>query len=924
MNFIADQETSESISKYFEFSVDDKDGALECKAPNLSYEVVVDPGDSSSLVASTGAVSWGGSWPVCSATITPKTGERGAVHIKIKFNDGNPLATAERVFQLKVNGVNKPPEILTDIGSQTVPEDGSLTVNFEVRDLDFTAANSSDYRCDSTRLTYSSGNTALVAAVGRVVWDPTASWPFCKGVITPNANANGTVNLTFTVTDPGGLSASKTFQLSITPQNDTPVGNVVCDSNSASDIIKAGRTGNWSVSCSGASDVDLETLTYSLHRDAASPFNSSSNFACPAAINGPSLSQAFSTTDHGTCKYKARACDSSGACTSNSLRFVEITSYRLNLSLGSAKPTLSDSCVVSNTLNFEASTNISSFSYSATLVQQDSASGPSGIAAVPSSKSVGSETDNIPLVANVVSGFLLATPAKDTISSTFKTVFNVTGGTFSGGTQGGSASGNTISNSLTSALYTIERRLENLTVKPMGDFSVTGLSVDGFQTEYASTPSMCRRCNSATYASISAGSLHSCLIDGSVSKCWGRNDGRLGLASAYGQNNYTYPMTTSVSFSSHSTSGFVPLQVAGGKDFTCALGLAGTSNQIRCTGDNVSGQLGLASAQKAFTNAVSFPAGESPVAISVSKTGTHACAISNSSSVQGRIFCWGANESGQLGNGSSTTSAGTVYSVSKGDLTDQNSKIFSMTTGRSHTCAIQFQSSNSTSQAFCWGKNNFGQLGVGGAVNSQLPLFVNVNDDPVQISAGDNHTCALTKNKEVYCWGDNSVGQLGIGNTTSSASPVKISSSLTFVQISAGSNHTCALTHDSKVYCWGLGTSGQLGVGKVTTNDQESGEDCNSGIGVANITFCKQSPSIIDPAPSTTPVTISAGDLHTCMMTIEGYVYCWGANTEGQLGTSNKSQVSSPAAVCSSGTQCTTSGQLTTPRPRICSRYLIP
>lgn len=918
MSAISDQTTSEATSKYIEFGVGDIDGPLECKSPNLSYSVITDPGDTADLVEATGAVVWGGTWPVCSATVTPKTLKSGTTHIKFSLNDGNPLSTAERTFKLTVIGSNHAPTIKTAIGNQSVVEDSTVSVNFEVEDIDKVIANDPSYTCTTDRLSYSSGNTALVASTGRVTWSGT--WPNCTGTIAPTLNANGTVNMTFTVSDPGGLSASKVFQLTITAQNDPPTGTVVCDSNSTTDIVKAGRTGNWTLSCTGASDVDGETLTYTLVRDAGSPFGNSAGFSCPASYTGATLSQAFSTSEYGTCKYKARACDAANTCTNDTAKFIEITSYQLSMS-SLSKPALSSSCVVSSTANFTISPNIASINYTTTT-------GLSGISSSTGTKNFSSTTDSVNFSASINSTYQIASPpTKDTSATATTASFTVTSGTFVLGTQGGSGTGNTISNSITSA-YSVERKLEKLAVKTLGNFTITGISLDGYQSEYATTNSVCRHCTSTSYASISAGSLHTCVVDNAVSKCWGKNSGQLGLASSNSSNTYTIPTTTSTSSSTNTTSGFTPLQMASGKDFTCALGRnSSNAEEIRCVGSNSSGQLGLSASQTAFTNKVTLT-GQTPIGVAASKTGSHACAITNqtSPSVSGKVFCWGLNDYGQLGTGNTTSSgsSGTVYEVSQGAFTDQNSNVSSIAVGKSHTCAVQYQTSSSTSQVFCWGRNSSGQLGTGNAIDADRPVSLNLNEDVVQLTAGENHTCALTRAGEILCWGDNSVGQLGLGSVTSQPSPVKISSSQKFVQVSAGANHTCALNEDSGVYCWGLGTSGQLGVGKVTTTDQAAGEDCNSLTGVANITFCKQTPSPIDPAPTTTPVNLTAGENHTCIMTIEGNVYCWGANTDGQLGTANKSQVSSPAAVCGSSSSNNCTGQFTTPRPRMCSRYNIP
>lgn len=99
---------------------------------------------------------------------------------------------------MTVTGVNHPPEILTSIPSQSVNEDSSVAVSFQVKDINEPAGGHSDYVCPGARLSYESGNTGIVAASGRVSWSGT--WPNCIGTISPNANANGTVNITFVVT----------------------------------------------------------------------------------------------------------------------------------------------------------------------------------------------------------------------------------------------------------------------------------------------------------------------------------------------------------------------------------------------------------------------------------------------------------------------------------------------------------------------------------------------------------------------------------------------------------------------------------------------------------------------------------------------------------------------------------------------------
>jgi serine/threonine protein kinase/alpha-tubulin suppressor-like RCC1 family protein len=234
----------------------------------------------------------------------------------------------------------------------------------------------------------------------------------------------------------------------------------------------------------------------------------------------------------------------------------------------------------------------------------------------------------------------------------------------------------------------------------------------------------------------------------------------------------------------------------------------------------------------------------------------HACGLD----AIGRAFCWGSNNSGQLGDGSTTdrrpaaaVASETYFSLLAGGL--------------SHTCGL-----GSGGQASCWGRNVNGQLGTGTRQDGRRPVAVSGETSFQELIAGWNHTCGLSSGGRLSCWGANSKGQIGDGSQVDRLVPTGVTGS--FQAVAAGAGHTCGITR-SQVRCWGGNAFGQLGDG--TTEDRSS-------------------PTVVSGLPGSA-IAVTAGALHSCSLLSDRTVHCWGQNLHGQLGDGTTENRSAPVAV---------------------------
>jgi alpha-tubulin suppressor-like RCC1 family protein len=291
---------------------------------------------------------------------------------------------------------------------------------------------------------------------------------------------------------------------------------------------------------------------------------------------------------------------------------------------------------------------------------------------------------------------------------------------------------------------------------------------------------------------MSAGFTHTCAVtDAGDALCWGNGfNGELGTGTT---TSTSVPIEVSVVSEP-------VIGIALGSNTTCVVV---TGGGVHCWGGGGLGQLGNGAFNDSLT-AVPVTGLASGALELAGSDGEHTCARLSSG-----VRCWGANNTGQLGDGT------TIPRSTPVEVSGLPRGIVGIELGFEFGCAV-----TDDGEAWCWGSNSGGQLGDGTTTFRPTPVRVMGLPAAVsEIATGQSHTCARLVDGEAVCWGSGADGQLGTGATSSSLTPVPVLAPAAVTRIAAGDRHTCAAFADGEVRCWGLNTSGQLGDGSTTNRN---------------------------------------------------------------------------------------------------------
>ncbi len=292
-------------------------------------------------------------------------------------------------------------------------------------------------------------------------------------------------------------------------------------------------------------------------------------------------------------------------------------------------------------------------------------------------------------------------------------------------------------------------------------------------------------------------------------------------------------------------------KISSGGEHTCRLPGDGS---LLCWGRDQYGQLGDGKVGPDAMSPQRVQGGNKWQA--VSGGGASTCAIKKS----GKLFCWGVNHRGQVGDRTTKVRAKPV-------VVDKSKRWKSVDAGWFNTCGI-----NNKTKLYCWGDNAASQLGTTKAKTSAKPVKM-PGRRWAAVSVGSRFACGIKTEGSLFCWGGNLFGQLGTGSYAGKNKPVRIGTATNWAEVSTSWTHTCARTTSGSVYCWGRNTYGALGNNTETTN----------------------------PAPQLVLGGHKAVDLTTvegasCLLDDRGQAWCWGNNAYGVVGDGTQPFTTTPVA----------------------------
>ena len=350
---------------------------------------------------------------------------------------------------------------------------------------------------------------------------------------------------------------------------------------------------------------------------------------------------------------------------------------------------------------------------------------------------------------------------------------------------------------------------------------VTGSGSDASPVDGMQDSGMCRA------TSIAVSGSHTCVTrsDGSV-RCWGKNgEGEIGLPPASSETCMIGQDSFECVKSPHDP--HVPVNVIAlglGDQHSCAIG----DDKVYCWGANDSGQFGNGDAGDAYAPVeITARAG----AIAIAGGNTHTCSLAN-----GTVSCSGGNAEGEVGNGA-TTRLATPFAAKTGAN--------ALGTGFVNSYALV------TGVVWGWGDNATRQIDNSTTDPRTSPIALGGIAGATAIAGGTGHACAVLTNQSAMCWGANPNGQLGRNSVSAEEGPGAVTVVTGISEVSAGTNHTCVRRTDNTVLCFGEGY----------------------GLGATLVTL---------PGPA---AHIASGSYHDCAVLVDGTAWCWGWNAYGQLGT---------------------------------------